>query len=95
MDSFIISIWYFIGSLILLIFEGGYLYTPIITAIFIWWAIFKRPAWDDSVAPFISAIIYLIIWFIMVISVYGFIAAIILSLFYIGLIALIFCFKRK
>ena len=61
MDCFTLSLIYLAVVGVLLIFEGGYLYGLFITVVFLYWTTFKREAWDESIAPYISAIIYLIV----------------------------------
>lgn len=72
MDCFTLSLIYLAVVGVLLIFEGGYLYGLFITVVFLYWTTFKREAWDESIAPYISAIIYLIVWMLLVSHLFTF-----------------------
>ena len=85
MDSFTLSAWYLLISIAAMLFKSGIPFGLLLTVVFLWWTVFKRENWDDSIAPYISVIIYIVVLLIFGIWNNGFwltVLIIIISLIY-------------
>ena len=79
MDPFILTIWYLVISVIVLIFKGGFGYGLLFSEIFLIYCLWN---YDDCALPLGAVLVYLIIWLIIVSMSSSFLAALIILLVY-------------
>ena len=79
MDPFTLTVWYFLISCGLFIFEGGFLYGLLVSEVFL---VYCLRNYDDCAIPLGAVMLYVVIWFIVVSCVYAFWLAFLLFLGY-------------
>ena len=79
MDPFVLTLWYLVINGVLFIFENGFLYGLLISEVFLLYCLRTQ---DDCAIPLGATILYLVVWVIVVSSIYSFLSAILLLLAY-------------
>ncbi len=95
MDPIIATIIYLVLSVVILLFESGFLYDILVTAFFIYWLGLQDYEEKEYIFPFIAIIAFFILWSYAVISIYSFILYVLLLIIIAIIIGLIIIIKKK